>query len=436
VGSQVVRKGKTYYKDDSGNLHANYRAAVMHSLPEAQLGRAIGSAYSALGGNATVQRGLEATGNQLWQSMGVTPPASAAPAPAPSKARPRVDLNAGMSGKNWPDGVPGPGARPDPATWQVAPGLGRPAPHVAPAERARDSNLTAMAQQYAPNYWQQSQNEAALLAARGAGDAAAAARGQGPLAELADSSNPRSQAYWDRADIQQWAKANDGLARRLRTKHGLPEDPTAAIPIAMPAVDAMAVTAEDRGLAEAGYQGQVINPGERAGLAPVSAGEFTPEARFTSPTYGVMEGSDPAAEQLMTAAGERRVAEGGYGAGAIAASLTGATPLPRTGFVGGGLPAGQSFVASGNAQSPEFTEPFLPPNEMRALNLGGNDALQVAHSSQQQSTGVALKPASAEGSEIAANPAKASEPASAANPADELARRYLNGITRTARLGY
>lgn len=38
---------------------------------------------------------------------------------------------------------------------------------------------------------------------------------------LPDTSNPASQAYWDRADIKSWAGANKELADELRARHGL-----------------------------------------------------------------------------------------------------------------------------------------------------------------------------------------------------------------------
>lgn len=43
-----------------------------------------------------------------------------------------------------------------------------------------------------------------------------------PANSLPDTSNPATQAYWDRADIKAWAGANGKLAARLRERHGLP----------------------------------------------------------------------------------------------------------------------------------------------------------------------------------------------------------------------
>lgn len=41
-----------------------------------------------------------------------------------------------------------------------------------------------------------------------------------PASALPDTSNPASAAYWQRADIQEWARANSGLARRLQERSG------------------------------------------------------------------------------------------------------------------------------------------------------------------------------------------------------------------------
>jgi hypothetical protein len=38
---------------------------------------------------------------------------------------------------------------------------------------------------------------------------------------LPDTSNPASEAYWQGADIREWADSNDKLATQLRRRHGL-----------------------------------------------------------------------------------------------------------------------------------------------------------------------------------------------------------------------
>ena len=53
---------------------------------------------------------------------------------------------------------------------------------------------------------------------------------------LPDTSNPASDAYWQRADIQEWASKNGELANNLRRRHGLSElGATAAAPAVAPA---------------------------------------------------------------------------------------------------------------------------------------------------------------------------------------------------------
>jgi hypothetical protein len=151
---------------------------------------------------------------------------------------------------------------------------------------------------------------------------------------VADTSNPASQAYWDRADIQAWAGANKGLAAALRKKHGLPEDYTARVPAAQPAYE-FASTPEQRAVAEAGYAGVTVDPSVTAGMGGVTPGAFNKSEVFGNPQIEVSQQSLPAP----------------------------AAP---------GTPAAQM----------NFSEPYLNPNEIRQVNLEGNDALQAAVVSQ------------------------------------------------------
>lgn len=223
------------------------------------------------------------------------------------------------------------------------PGQGAPDPHVVPPERARREAVTAMAQQYAPqSYWESETGKAMAAAAQSAGEAALAARKSGPLADVADTSNPASQAYWDRADIQAWAGANKGLAASLRRKHGLPEDFTARIPTVQPAGE-FAYTPEQRAAAEAGYAGVTVDPSAAAGMGAVNSSAFSKSDVFNAPQYSV-------SDQALAA------------------------------------PAAPGTAAA----QMNFSEPYLNPNEIRDVNLSGNDALQRAASGQAAKTGSTL----------------------------------------------
>ena len=236
-----------------------------------------------------------------------------------------------------PDSTP---SRVKPEVKPPAPGQGAPAPHVAPPERARREAVTAMAQQYAPqNYWESETGKALAAAAQSAGESALAARKSGPLADVADTSNPASQAYWDRADIQAWAGANKGLAASLRRKHGLPEDFTARIPVVQPASE-FAFTPEQRAAAEAGYAGVTVDPSAAAAMGTVNPGVFSKSDVFSAPPYSV-------SDQALSA------------------------------------PAAPGTTSA----QMNFSEPYLNPNEIRDVNLSGNDALQRAASGQAAKTG-------------------------------------------------
>jgi hypothetical protein len=65
--------------------------------------------------------------------------------------------------------------------------------------------------------------DASLPMAAMAKDATGAAFSPAAGGGLPDTSNPASDAYWQRADIQEWANSNQGLANSLRRRHGLSE---------------------------------------------------------------------------------------------------------------------------------------------------------------------------------------------------------------------
>ena len=375
--------------------------------------RTLDKLYRGVGGDAAVRQGLQAglrtASDQQWQSMGVTPPAKAALAPAPAKARPQADLNSGMAGKNWPAGVPVPGTQPDPATWQAAPGLGRPAPHVAPAERARDSNLTAMAQQYAPSYWQQSQNKAALEAAQ---------EGGGPRAGEA--------GYAQRADIQAWIAANQNAPKgadgknivdrflEQQRKRGLLDTPgeggsalaVGSERIAMPTDAASAAQAGMKGLV--GYDGTALQQAQ-AGVAEIQGRE-----------------NSALTQRIFQQAAD----------GTLASMLPESLRTPVD-FGGDWAQTAKAAVNPAGTAGMEIAEPFSSPELNRQFASLGQPAAAQAIATGTGG-GPTLQPTSAAAGEAGVEPSQPDAPGNKPNPADELAMRYIDGLrsTRSARLGY
>ncbi len=314
-------------------------------------------------------------------------PASA-PVLAPAKARPRVDA---------------PGRQPEPAGQQVAPGLGRPAPHVAPAERARDSNLTAMAQQYAPQDYWQSQTGAAL----------AEAAKTGPKAGTA--------GYAQRADIQAWIAANQNAPKGAdgknivdrfldqQRKRGLLDAPgeagtalaDGAERIAMPTDAASAAQAGMKGLV--GYDGTALQQAQ-AGVAEIQRRE----------------------NSALTQRIFQQAADG---------TLVSALPeslQPQVDFNVDWAQAANAVKAAGM----EIGEPFSSPEMNRQYASLGQPAAAQAVATGTGS-GPNLQPTSAAAGEAGVEPSQPDAPGNKPNPADELARRYVDGLrTRTARLGY
>jgi hypothetical protein len=267
VGATVTRNGKTYYKGDDGKLYTDYNAARVAAEDRR---------------NAATLQGIEDFFKRDRQSIedffkrdrqrgGVgavfpdpkRPPAAPASAGLPSP----TNLNAGMSGKNWPAGVPEPGTAVDPKTWvaSVAPGQGAPDPYGDPAARARESEQRRMMQQYASKeYWDTEQGKAMLSLGQQMSApqdtkladyyGAQRAVGIGSMDEILSGLASVDDRYKEGGDLRQWAQANQGLALREYNKRfpgggaGVGEGELAA-----PSIDTANPTAGEKALMEAKY---------------------------------------------------------------------------------------------------------------------------------------------------------------------------------------
>lgn len=329
------------------------------------LGQWLNGVYRGMGGDAAVQAAANQVGRELWSSMGVEAPASAAPrssSPAPSgvTADPRVhntpmtqaqlaDLRAGQD-----DAI---------RAYAVAPGLRAPDPHVAPAARARQEALTTMAQQYAPqNYW-----------ASETGQAMAKAIEAGPKAG--------ESGYAQRADIQAWmdaqrAKGPAGAAMvdrfiEQQKKRGLWSEPT-------PAVDQLLTAPEDRAVAQAGYSAKGVAPLPVPGGGDLRGEVLTAQAGFENPQYGVeaLRGAPVGAiAALAPNPGTADANKLGYGGGVATNAFNSAQPLAKTAFPSQGLTADARVDVDREQGVPGITEPFASPDANRTANLEGADAL-------------------------------------------------------------
>jgi hypothetical protein len=146
--------------------------------------------------------------------------------PAGTKVAAAVpDLNAGMTGANWPAGVPQPGTAVDPASWSSgAPGQDAPDAYGDPAERARESEMRRMMQQYASKeYWATEEGKAKrdlALQDRYEGKdlagyyGAQKAVGIGGFDEVISGLEQRDARYAKGGDLRAWAEANKDLALR------------------------------------------------------------------------------------------------------------------------------------------------------------------------------------------------------------------------------
>lgn len=113
-------------------------------------------------------------------------------------------------------------------------------------------------------------------------------RSGGGSAPLPDSSNPSSQAYWQRADIRAWEQANPELARRLKERVGFQATPAGGVGGIGPIADGRAYGQQlqslrgTRGIgpvADGDTYAQMMNipqqqnqPSQTQGIGPVASG--------------------------------------------------------------------------------------------------------------------------------------------------------------------
>jgi hypothetical protein len=231
------------------------------------------------------------------------------------------DLNAGMTGANWPVGVPKPGTVADPATWPSgAPGQGAPVAYGDPAARARESEQRRMMQQYASKeYWDTEQGKAMLSLAQQSSapkdaklaDYYEAQRGVGigSMNEILEGLASVDQRYAEGGDLRKWAEANQGLALREYNKRFPGGTPSAGEgELTAPSIDAASPTAGEQALMGAKYALHGEPAGEQV-PAPMPMPEgFIPDSRVIGmnaqgqPTVGEgAYGFDPAFDQMEIA---------------------------------------------------------------------------------------------------------------------------------------
>jgi hypothetical protein len=229
--------------------------------------------------------------------------------PAGAKVTPVApDLNAGMTGANWPAGVPKPGTAVDPSTWQSAsPGLGAPVAYGDPAARARESEQRRMMQQYASKeYWDTEKGKAMLdlgqqsSAPEGTklADYYEAQRGAGigAMDEILEGLASVDQRYAAGGDLRKWAEANQALALREYNKRfpsGIPGQGGGEA--SAPTIDTANPSAGEKALMEAKYA--LYGATENESNTNTVPGGYVPDDRVIG----------------MNAQGQTTVGEGAYG---------------------------------------------------------------------------------------------------------------------------
>lgn len=267
-----------------------------------------------------------------------------------------TNLNEGMTGQNWPAGVPLPGSQPDPRTW---------APALSDDVDARASEARRMLQQATP-YWEREENQAIR---------AAAAEGGGPRAGTA--------GYAQRADIQAWmdaqrakGPAGEAMVNRFieqQKKRGLFEAPTPT-----PMIDQLAAPFDQRELAAMGYQGAKVDPQAMAGATAVQATAPAADPRFENASFGteVLRGTPVSPVSAIAGNEELRAAAAkGYGQAPATEAFNTPVTLPNTAFVGNGMPQDVAMAPDRAQGVPGITDPLPAPEDTRDLNLNGEDAL-------------------------------------------------------------
>lgn len=214
-------------------------------------------------------------------------------------------------------------------------------PIVSPASRSRARAASIAAQNAGmPAWnWEADENKAVLQAAQSAGEAAAKARASGSA--LPDTSNPATQAFWDRADNQVWAKANPKLAEALKKKHGFVEGGSRWLPDAK--------TWEKAGEGQIPFD-QALKVGAIPGVPSIQPMDLPPGA-FDAPAFDPKTAFNPNLQlQSLSAVDPRAAAQETNRALAAQAATPGAFAPP----------SGQ--VAPG----PDFQ---VPPAELSAVGM-------------------------------------------------------------------
>lgn len=284
--------------------------------------------------------------------------------PSASRLATPVNLNKGMTGKNWPDGVPKPGTAPDPRTWPTG------APVLSDDADARASEARRMLQQATP-YWEREENKAIR---------AAAEPGGGPRAGTA--------GYAQRADIQAWIEANKNAPKGVDGKNivdrfleqqkqrGLLE-----APVPTPQVDQLATPPDAQMAAERGYGAAGVDASALSGMKLENT-RPTVDERFQNPAFGteVLRGMPATLATALTPDRDARQAiEADYSGGATPGAFVDTATLPNTAFVGNGMSAEPTLTPAREQDVPGITSPFVEPEEIRDLNLNGANALVRRH---------------------------------------------------------
>lgn len=269
---------------------------------------------------------------------------------------------------------------------------------------ARASEARRMLQQATP-YWEREENQDLR---------AAAALGGGPRAGGA--------GYAQRADIQAWMEANKNAPKgadgknivdrflEQQQKRGLLDTPGQGGGIALGA-ERIVMPADAESAVQAGTRGLVGFEGNALAQAQANVSELQGRERAELN------------QRIYQAAAEGKLPDLG-----VQPPTNIDVAFNRSAAIPGGA---EAFTGL------EVARPFTNPEMNRQLaSLGQPAAVQAIATGT--GSGGNLQPASAAASEVGVAPTQAEAPGNKPNPADELARRYVDGLraTRTARLGY
>lgn len=262
-------------------------------------------------------------------------------------------------GPGGPGGGGGGGSRP----LQAAPGSGYQPMTVGSGDFNRRVEMNRMVQQATSGSspWAPGAREAAVAAEGALLGARAASRDMGrpETWDLPETSDPRQEAYWQRADMRQWAGANFDLANRLRERKGLSRlerDASGNIlwgqgNTVSPYAEVFAKPAGDNTLAGFRQDAPLVQPGSAntGNIAFPASTAVNPSTAFGG-GYGDLVPSRPQLDQPLAPATQAAALAGYRGQGVqptgdVRYSGTGLmAPIPQeekdliaSGFRGGGL---------------------------------------------------------------------------------------------------